>query len=298
MFRAFKHTCFILLALILLPAAVSAAKYPITLKDCRGKAITIAREPRRIVSLTPNNTEILFALGLGSRVVGVNKWSDYPAAARKKPKVGDRTISIEKIIALKPDLVLAHGTLNDAELPGIERRGIPVFAIDPKTIAEVVRDIRLVGRIANREKNAAEIAWHITSAEKSVKRKVSGIEARPKVLVAIQADPLWAAGPKTFIDEMIRLAGGVNLACDAKPGFGQFSAEAAAWRNPDIIIGTNSGDKKVFMNGLWKRSNAARRNRICEANPDLLVRPGPRLADGILLIARMIHPNAFDKRKN
>jgi len=277
------------------PGVCGASRYPLTIKDCRGKRITIPREPKRIISLAPSNTEILFALGLESRVVGVTKYCDYPAAAKKKPKVGDVTTSTEKVISLKPDLVLAHGTLNDQAVRAIESHGIRVVAIDPKTIDQVARDILLVGKITNREREAARVSSRISSAESAVKHRAAKIKGKPRVLVAIQADPLWAAGPKTFVDEMIKLGGGVNLAADARPGFNQFSAEAAVWRNPDVIIGTTKGDKQVFTRGLWKDTKAARTDRIYEADPDLLVRPGPRLADGILSLARLIHPN--DSRK-
>ena len=284
-----------LAVLFLVSGAAGATRYPLTIKDCRGKAITITREPKRIVSLAPNNTEILFALGLETQIVGVTKYCDYPAAAKKKPKVGDRTISTEKVISLKPDLVLAHGFLNAQSLRSLESHGMKVFAIDPKTIDQVAKDILTIGRLTNREKQAASVAGRISAAEALVKRKTANVKTKPKVLVAIQADPLWAAGPKTFVDEMIRLAGGANPAADAKPGFNQFSAEAAVWRNPDIIIGTTKGDKQVFTKGLWKDTKAARSGRVYEANPDLLVRPGPRLADGIIAMARWIQPNVFDK---
>ena len=280
------------LTILVTGSSLSAAKYPLTVKDCRGKAITIPHEPKRIVSLTPSNTEILFALGLDSRIVGVSKYCDYPAAAKKKPIVGDRTTSFEKVISLKPDLVLAHGKLNDQAIVGLESHKIRVFAVDPKSIGQVVKDILLIGRITNREKTASHIAGRISSAKALVKRKVLKVKSRPKVLVAVQADPLWAAGPKTLVDETIGFAGGTNLAVDAKPGFNQFSAEAAVWRNPDIIIGTTKGDKQVFTKGLWKNTKAAKTGRVYEINPDILL-PGPRLADGILAIARWIQPNVF-----
>ena len=289
------RTIALITSLLLMPGVAGAVKYPLTIKDCRGKAVTISREPKRIISLAPNNTEILFAPGLDSRIVGVTRYCDYPTAAKKKPKVGGRTISAEKVISLKPDLVLAHGMLNDDAIRAIESHGLKVVAIDPKTIGQVVKDILLVGKIANREKEAACIAARISSAKALVKRKTACMKTKPRVLIAVQASPLWVAGPRTFVHEMIALAGGANLASDAKPGFNQFSAETAVWRNPDVIIGTAKGDKQVFTKGLWKDTRAARAGRVYEADPDLLVRPGPRLADGILTIAGLVHPDVFGK---
>lgn len=281
------------LLLLTLPGIAGATKYPLTIKDCRGKSITIAREPKRIISISPGTTEIVFALGLESRIIGVTTYCNYPAQAKKKPKIGDMTTSTERIISLHPDLVLAHGFLNDQAIRSIEAHGFTVVACDPKTLSQVASDILLIGRITNRERQASQVARRISSAQAFIKRKLAGEKAKPKMLVSVQADPLWAAGPKTFIDEMIRAAGGSNVAADGKAGFNQFSAEAVVWRNPDVIVGTTKGDRKVFTRGLWKDTKAAHAGRIFEVNPDILVRPGPRLADGILLIARLAHPNVF-----
>lgn len=284
-----KYLTKLLIPVLLLSGHACATKYPLTIKDSRGKRITIPTEPKRIISLAPGNTEILFALGLDSRIVGVTRYCNYPKAAAKKAKIGDQTTSVETVISLKSDLVLAHGTVNAQAVKSLEAHGIRVMAIDPKTLDQVAADILLVGKVTNRESKARQVAGRISSAKSLLKQKTKGIKTRPKVLVAIQADPLWAAGPKTFVDEMITLAGGANLASDAKPGFNQFSAEAAVWRNPDVIIGTYKGDKQVFTRGLWRGTKAAKSGRVYEADPDILVRAGPRLADGLLYLANVIN---------
>ncbi|MBP6963659.1 MAG: ABC transporter substrate-binding protein [Armatimonadetes bacterium] len=290
-----KRLAITLLALLVLPCAAGVAKYPTTIKDCRGKAVNIVREPKRIVSIAPSCTEILFALGLEKRVVGVTRFCNYPEAARKKPRIGDIRTSVEKVISLKPDLVLAHGFLNEEAIRSLEKHGIVVAAFDPKTLDEAMRDIRTIGLITNREKQASRIVTSMKSTIALVKKKAAVIKSRPKVLVAVQGEPLWAAGPRTFVDEMVRLAGGTNLASDAKPGFNQFSTEAAVWRKPDIVIYTTPTDRQIFSKGLWARTNAARKKRVHEVNPDLLVRPGPRLTDGLKAVARLIHPDVFAK---
>ncbi len=285
----------ILLALTMLPCIAWATKYPVTVKDCRGKAIKLAREPKRIVSIAPSNTEILFALGLDKQIVGVTKYCNYPAAAKKKTQIGDLRTSVEKVISLKPDLVLAHGFLNDDAVRSLEKHKIVVAAFDPKTLDETMRDIKTMGLMTNREKQASQIVSRMASTIALIKKKSASIKTKPKVLVAVQGDPLWAAGPKTFVDEMIRLSGGVNLASDAKSGFNQFSAEAAVWRKPDVIIYTTASDGKGFYKGLWSGTNAARKKRIHAVDPDLLVRPGPRLTDGLKALARLIHPDVYGK---
>lgn len=285
----------ILLALILLPCVAGATRYPLTAKDSRGKTIRVVREPKRIVSIAPSNTEVLFALGLEKQIVGVTKYCNYPSAAKKKTQIGDLRTSVEKVISLKPDLVLAHGFLNDDAVRSLEKHKIVVAAFDPKTLDETMRDIKTIGLMTNREKQAAQIVSKMSSTISLIRKKSASIKTKPKVLVAVQGDPLWAAGPKTFVDEMIKLSGGVNLASDAKPGFNQFSTEAAVWRKPDIIIYTTDSDGKGFYKGLWSGTNAARKKRVHAVNPDLVVRPGPRLVDGLKAIARLIHPDVYGK---
>lgn len=283
----------IILVLISIITDVSAAaRYPMTIRDGRGKTITITKEPMRIISLTPNNTEILFAIGAGSKIVGVNSWSDYPAAAKKKTSVGDRTINVEKVISLRPDLVIAHSLLNGEAVRSLEAYKMKVFVIDPKTIKQLAADIRTTGKLVNCEPKANNIADKLMNVRADIVRRSKGFKSRPKVLFTVQSDPLWAAGPKTFVDEMITIAGGRNLASDIKPGFSQFSTEMAVRRNPDIIINTFKGDKHLFTGGQWGVTNAAKKNRVYEINPDITVRPGPRLIDGMKKIAQMVHPDA------
>lgn len=287
------RTILVMLAVVIACGTANATKYPLTVRDGRGKTISFSKEPVRIISTLPSNTEILFSLGLGSRIVGVGKWDNYPAAANQKPKIGDRYISVEKIISLKPDLVIVHAKLNKDIIPSLERYGIKVVAIDPKTADGVIHDILLIGKITNRETASRTVTGRISAAISLVKRSLAGISRRPRVLVAVQADPLFAAGPHTFVDQLISLGGGTNVAADAKPGFNQFSSEAAVCRRPEIIIGTSKGDKAVFLRGIWKETPAALKAKVYEVNPDIFVRPGPRIADAILAIANLIHPEAF-----
>lgn len=284
-----------LIVLVTACVGLGAAKYPLTVKDSRGKTVVIPREPKRIVSLAPSNTEILFSLGLHDRVVGVTRFCNYPAEAKKKVVVGDANISIEKVISLKPDLVIGHGTLNDNIVRELESRRLRIITLDPKTIDQVIKDIILVGRITNRELQASKIVGRITSTRTLITRKLRDIRNKPKVLVAVQANPLWVAGPGTFVDEMITIAGGINIASHGKPGFNPFPPETAVAKNPDIIVVMTKGDREVFSKGIWKRAAAVRHAKVYEVNPDLLVRPGPRLTDGMLMIARLLHPNVFNK---
>ncbi|MGB9586540.1 MAG: ABC transporter substrate-binding protein [Armatimonadota bacterium] len=285
-----------IITLVIACCGAEATKYPLTVKDSQGKTVVIPQEPKRIVSLAPSNTEILFSLGLQSRVVGVTRFCNYPADAKKKPKVGDVNISVEKVISLKPDLVMAHGTLNDSTVRALESHKVRIVTLDPNTIDQVMRDILMVGRITNKERQASKIVEQISSTRSLIKRKLRGIKNKPKVLVAVQANPLWVAGTGTFVDEIITIAGGTNIASSGKPGFNPFFSEVAVAKNPDVIIVMTKGDKEVFSKGIWKRTAAVRHAQVHEVNPDLLVRPGPRLTDGMQMIARLLHPNVFNKR--
>lgn len=284
----------ILLITLAITAGAQASKYPLTVTDCRGKQVTLKTEPKRIISTTPSNTEILFALGLGDRIVGVTNWCDYPAEAREKPRVGDRVISIEKVLSLKPDLVVAHGFLNVQAIKDMESHGIKVIAVDPKNIDAVAKDILLIGRATNREIQARKIATKITDAKAVVKRATLKNRNKPKVLVSVQGSPLWASGPDTYVNEMVSLSGGANIMAKEKPGFNQYSTEIAVYRNPDIIIATNKSDLPIFKRGIWAHTAASEKDRVYYVNPDIIVRPGPRLAEGIKQIARLISPDAFD----
>jgi len=269
-------------------AGACYAAYPMRVKDIRGKEVLIKAKPVRIVSIAPSNTEILYALGLGDRVVGVTRYCDYPAEAKKKPKIGDMTANAEAVVALKPDLVLAHGMLNSAAIPKLEKLGLTVFAIDPKTLAEVARDIRTVGKVTGKPKTADAVAARIENAIKSVKASRAK-KPSIKVLVVVQSSPLWAAGPKTFVDEMIGIAHAKSIAFDARPGFVPFSKEAAISRNPDVIVTGLASDIDFFTKSPeWRTTNAVKNKRIYVINSDILFRAGPRLAEGLKELAKKL----------
>ncbi len=280
-----------LLAAAMLLIGLSAqlyAAYPMTVKDARGKSVTIKAKPVRIVSLTPSNTEILFALGLNGRIVGATNYCDYPAQAKKVAKVGDMTISVEAVAGLRPDLVLAHAKINDDVIPRLERLGVTVFAIDPKSLDEVISDIRTVGKITARPKTADSVAKRMESDIASVRSSRSG-KRSSKVLVVIQANPLWCAGPATFVDEMVKIAGGKNIAYDARPGFNTFSKELALKRNPDVIVTGIKDDADYFLKSpLWQHTNAVKHKRVYAIGGDCMVRAGPRLTIGLKRLAEKL----------
>jgi iron complex transport system substrate-binding protein len=271
--------------LALLHVCPAQAAYPMRVTDARGKCVAIPVKPIRIIPLTPNMTEILFALGLGDRIVGVNSQSDYPAAAKKKPGVGDMTISAEAVVVLKPDLVLAHAYLNREAIGRLEKLKLRVFALDPKTIAQVISDIRTVGKITARPRTAEKLAVGMEREIASVRTARAKKPSRD-VLVVIQSNPLWVAGPKTFVDEMLGIAHARSVARDARPGFVPFSRELAIARNPDVIIVGMKSDVDYFLKSPeWRNTKAVKAKRVYFVNNDLLVRPCPRLVAGLKELA-------------
>lgn len=273
-----------LLAALLLSCS-SYAAYPMRVKDARGKNVTISAKPMRVVSLTPSNTEILYAVGLRGRLVGVTRFCDYPPAVKSKPKVGDMTASVEAVVALKPDLVIAHANLNDSAIRRLENLGICVFAIDPQSLAEVARDIRVIGRIVARPATADSVAKQIERTAAEVKTRAAKHRHR-RALAIIQTDPFWVAGPKTFVDEMLRLAGATNVAHDARPGFNPFAKELAISRDPEVILVGRASEVNYFTRDpAWKHTSAVRNKRVYVVDHDLLVRAGPRLAEGLRRLA-------------
>lgn len=235
----------------------------------------------RIISLTPSHTEILYALGLEDQVVGITKYCDYPPETASKLKVGESNVSLEKVIALKPDLVLAHSFLNDTETRRLKSLGVKVLDTDPKTFADVIADIRRIGEATGASRQAEKLAGSMEKAAKAIKAKTPG-GRKIKTLVVIQPSPLWVAGPETFVDEMINCTNGENIAHDAKSGFNLFSSETAFARNPDVIIVTRPEDKAYFeKSSIWKKTTAVRSGNVTVIDPDLILRPGPRLVQGL-----------------
>lgn len=275
--------------LLLVSCAANSGYYPMAVKDARGKLVAIKSKPVRIVSIAPSNTEILYSLGLDNRIVGVTQACDYPYRARKKRKVGGMSISAEMVLGLKPDLILAHSVINDSVIVRLEKLGLTVFAVNPQNMSEVVRDIRTIGRITARPKTADSVAKKMEKSIKAIKAERANKKSK-KVLVVIQDSPLWVAGPNTFVDEMIRIAHGVNISHDARRGYVTFSKELAISRNPDVIIVGLNSEKQYFMRDpAWRKTNAVKHNHVFVINNDLIVRPTPRLVIGLKYLAEKMN---------
>lgn len=281
-------------------------EYSIEITDQSGKVVKLVKIPERIISLAPGNTEILYALGLEDKVVGVTDYCNYPPEAKQKPGIGGfSTPDVEKLVALSPDLVLATSMHQKTVIPRLEEMGIPVVTLDPKTFDEILESINLVGRVTGKEKEACAVVAGMRTKIKSVTDKTENLleTQKPRVLYLTWYDPLMAAGLRTIQDELIQKAGGVNVA-HSLIGQASISLEAVVTANPEVIIagvgmGTGGDAPLQFARTEPRLTNtdAVRHNRVYAIDVDLAGRSGPRITDALEQFAEFIHPELFKMAK-
>ncbi len=278
------------------------------LLDDMGYSLTLASPPERIVSLSPSNTEILFAIGAGDKVVGVTDYCDYPYIFSEWVEAGNMTSignyvnpSIEPIVDLEPDLVLGS-TLSLDTTENLRKLGYNVLVIEAKTLDGVLRDILVLGRATNRNAEANAVANEISARIDAVANQAADAAITPTVYHEVWNEPLMSAGPGTFIDEMITLAGGENIFNDATTSWPVVSSEAIIERNPDVMFFpdmymgvANFYDtiEAVATRPGWNTINAVQDDALYEIDANIISRSGPRVADALEVIAKMVHPEIF-----
>lgn len=292
-----------LLFLLVFAGAASAADWePVTITDDLGVTVTIDKYPERIVSLSPANTEILFALGLGDRIVGVTEYCTYPEAALSKDKIGGfSTINTEKIAVLNPDLLVAADGNSEETIAHLRELGYTIITVNADTIDTTLADIRLIGKAAGVESAAEELVSSMQADLAEIAEKTKGAE-KPTILHCMWTDPLWVSGSGTFQDEMISAAGGVNAAA-AEGGWVALTMEKFLTMNPDIIVvdsgdgmgvGTDDALKNFFLKDSRMQSLSAVQNeRVYVVNADIIDRGGPRIVEGVEALAEIAHPDIF-----
>jgi len=283
------------ITLALTACSTTAQTPPQYFFDDLGRLVAINGTPQRIISLAPSNTEILFALGLGDKVVGVTDWCDYPPEALDKEKVGAYdTPDIEKIVALNPDLILAgYGNPIDVVYT-LEGLGLTIFGIKTTDLDDLLNDIRTVGEITDKEVEAQALTSEMEDSIKAVTDQTEELEQRPKVFYIIWNDPLQTAGSGTFIHELIEKGGGVNI-CGNITDYPIISIEEVIARNPEVIITSAwPGIYEWAMNETALNATDARQNnRVFVCDDNLVQRPGPRLVEGLEWFAHFIQPYIF-----
>jgi len=273
---------FLLLLILLFTGASLQAitKYPLTLQDQLNQKVTLAHLPTRIVSTAPSNTEILFALGLEKKLIGVTNWCNYPQLAQKIEKIGDlNPLNVEKILALRPELILANKLNDQAGVNRLRELGIPICVFDPQSFTEIIESIKIIGKINNQENTAKRLITRLQTTLIQTKQQGELIKKiKLKVYLQLDGTSAWTAGPGSFLDEAITLTGGNNLAHDLGKPWGEMNLETVLARNPDVII-TSVEPAKIYNDPAWIKVAAIQKHQVFQIDMDTYYRPGPRLIE-------------------
>lgn len=277
--------------------APETAAFPVTISDDASRSITIESEPKRIVSLAPANTEILFALGLGDRVVGVTSYDDYPAEVADIDKVGDFTgPNLEAVAAADPDLVLATTGVQADTIKKLEELGATVIAVDPQSLAGLYEDIEEIGQATGRAAEAGDVIREMRAQVQEVQEAVAGTE-NVTAFVEIGQNPLFTVGKGTIIDELIALAGGTNIV--VQPGYVPYSTEQVVKDDPAVYLATKgsmSDPSALAKRAGFEKLSAVRDGRVVILDDNLVSRPGPRIVAGLKQVAEGLHPDSFEAK--
>jgi iron complex transport system substrate-binding protein len=286
------------------PTATATIPPPIRLTDGLGTEVVLTRPAERIVALGASNTEILFAIGAEDLLLGADQFSDYPEAAKSLATIsaGYGTLDVESIKALEPDLVLAAEIISAEQVQAMRGLGLTVFYIaNPVALPDgLYANIRTIGELTGRETAAGELEALIRTRFEAVAGQIAGVEEQPLVFFELDAtDPArpYTAGPGSFIDMLIGMAGGRNLGVSLSSGWAQISAEAILQQDPDIILlgDTAFGITPESVAGRpgWANLAAVRNGMVFPVDSNLVLRPGPRLIDGLEIMASRLHPELF-----
>lgn len=291
------------------PTAPSAAPTPapaesvLTITDALGRQVTLDGAPERIVSLAPSVTEILFAVGAGPQVVGVTKYCTYPPEADALPEIGGfstKSISLEAIVGLQPDLVVAGTASQQPIVEQLEQLGLPVVVLAPQSIEEVYANIAQAGYLTGHAEQGAAVVDQMRGRIEAVAVKVASLpaEARPTVFWEVTDEPLMTVGPETFIGQLIDLVGATNSFADATEDYPQVNAETVLARDPQVILGPDSQGMQLSLEAIrqrpgWADLRAVRDDRVYLLDGDIVSRPGPRLAEAAEALAAALYPEIF-----
>jgi iron complex transport system substrate-binding protein len=265
--------------------------------DEAGRRVRVPLRPQRIITLAPNLTEIVYAVGAGNRLVGNTTYCDYPAEAKQVEKIGDTLQpNIERIIALRPQLILVS-TASQLEsfTRQLDEQGIAVYVTDPRSLEDVFRSIRTLGELLGEAERGEKLSDDLRGRASAVEEAVKS--SKPvRVFYQVSAAPLYTIGRDAFLTDLIRRAGGQSVTAETPGAFPRFSDEAALASQPEAIV--MSVDSSMDENNArpaasLEKSAAVKSGRVYRINGDLLSRPGPRLVEGLEQMARALHPEAF-----
>ncbi len=268
------------------------------LTDEIGRKVQVPQEVNRVVSLAPNLTEIVFALGDGNRLAGDTDYCDYPAEALQKPHVGGPVNpNLEEVVALKPDVVLATSINRRETVRALDGIGVPVYIVNPHSVEEMIASVEHIGSAIGTEKSAATLAGDLRARLADLDRRLAGAAAR-RVLFIVWTDPLISVGRDTFIADALRRAGGRSVV-DTKTEWPHVGMEEIVRLQPEFLVfaSAHGGDTQRDIDELrtrpgWKNLRAMQRGDIVVVS-DAINRPAPRMVDAIEQLARALHPEAF-----
>jgi iron complex transport system substrate-binding protein len=301
----FCLSVFIVLAIFIsgcLPQSLSS-QATIKVTDDMDRVVELKSPAQKIISLAPSNTEILFAVGAGSQVIGRDSFSDYPEEAKQIPDVGGLTGSynLEKITSMQPDLVILAGINSPELVSSLEKLKVNVFYLkNPTDIEGLYKNIETIGLLSGHEKDAAGLVKTLETKVDLIKTKMTGVTTHPKVYYELDGtDPTrpWTSGPGTYMDMMIKTVAGENIGAKLTTEWAQISQEEILLQNPDFILlgdGAYGITKEMVVSRPgWREINAVKNGHIELFDDNLVSRPGPRLVEGLEILAKIIHPEVM-----
>ncbi len=293
----------LLAALLAGCAPAAAAPQAITLTDGLGRTVTLDKPAERIVSLAPSATEILFAVGAGDQVIGRDSFSNFPESVKDLQDVGGSMgdYSMETITSLNPDLVVLTEINTPEQVKALEDLGLTVYYIkNPVQLDGLYPILETVGQLTGHEKEASELVSSLTDRVAKVTETIAKAEDKPLVFYELDGSDTakpWTSGPNTFMDQLIQMAGGVNVGSAMKDAWAQISLEELLVQDPNIILLGDAAygmtPEQVATRAGWETLSAVKNNAIYAFNDDMASRPGPRMVDGLEALAKLIHPELY-----
>jgi iron complex transport system substrate-binding protein len=260
--------------------------WPITVKDCSGRDVVIKSKPERLVSLCPSATEMLFYLGLSDEIIAVTDRCNFPPQALNKNRINGLSINTEGLMAFNSDLIVGQKGFTREELvKQADKFDLPLILLKGDNFQGIIESIALLGSATGETSVSKQIVQSMTGHMKKIKKKNSSRKNKINVFIQIWDDPLMTAGNKSFMNDIISMAGGINISGNMKKDYFQISSEWVIENNPQAIIFAHpEGKKRALDRNIWRHIEAIKDGKICEIDPDILVRPTPRLIIGIELI--------------
>ncbi|HEX2948093.1 MAG TPA: ABC transporter substrate-binding protein [Armatimonadota bacterium] len=289
--------------------------FPMTVTDSTGRDVVIHKKPARIISLAPGVTEILFAIGAGKQVIADSTFCDFPEQAKRLPKIGGYLDpNIEKITSLNSDLIIGErGNRRDILDQLSSSLGFTVLAVDPTSLRDISQSIQLIGEVTGNSLGAQRLYDDFDRRSALVQSRLAKIPstALPRTLFLFSLDGgIYTVGPGSHIDELIKLAGGKNIAAPTGKPWPQLSMEMVAKSDPEVILlinehGGKSGNltsesalRQLRTDANWRKITAVKTGRVVVLDDDLITIPGPRLIDGLEQMATALHPDVFPGKRH